>query len=238
MDISWTSILTGAFSGFLGGIIPAAVAYYMGKQNVEASLKINAEKIDADRENLKLQLEQKEKELAAQFKLQTEKLHSDDIKRVCSNFLSCTNPTLFANNTFVLDTMIRSIAPLYMHCDKNYFSYFNNIIEFISERKLSLFGDRYEELSVRRQEVRRKVFALCASYKSQEMPPEVSDKIQNYFRETWKLGDCEEDLDDILALYEQHYNLALDAAKKLIWNEPIEEAPPLQWCPPADEDDI
>lgn len=234
MDISWTSLLTGV----AGGIIPAAVAYYMGKRNVEASLKMNAEKIDADRENLKLQLEQKEKELAARFKMQTEKLHSDDIKRVCSNFLSCTNPTLFSNNTFVLDTMIRSIAPLYMHCDKNHFSYFSNIIQFISERKLSLFGDRYEELSARRQEVREKVFALSASYKSQEMPPDVSDKITNYFQETWKLGDCEEELDDILILYGQHYNLALDAAKKLIWNEPIEEAPPIQWCTAADEDDI
>ena len=46
MDINWTSLLTGV----AGGIIPAAVAYYMGKRNVEASLQVNRDKIAADKE--------------------------------------------------------------------------------------------------------------------------------------------------------------------------------------------
>lgn len=45
MDINWTSLLTGV----AGGIIPAAVAYFMGLSNIEASLRINSDKIKADR---------------------------------------------------------------------------------------------------------------------------------------------------------------------------------------------
>ena len=38
-------------------------------------------------------------------------------------------------------------------------------------------------------------------------------------------------------IYTRHYKLALEAAQKMIWNEPIEEAQPLQRKKHSDEDE-
>lgn len=233
MDISWTSL----FTGVAGGIIPAAVAYYMGKRTVEASLKINAEKIDADRGNLKLQLEQKEKELAAQFKMQTEKLHSDDIKRVCNDFLSCTNPMLFSKDLFDFDTMVRCTSPLYLYCNEEYFSYFENVALFIVRRNLSKFGKQYTFVCGTIANIKIYINDLRSqSAVTPDSKSEINAKIEMHDHELENFEKREIFLADMLTSYSAHHKLALDAAKKLIWGEPITKAEPLN-LPELSEDD-
>lgn len=235
MGISWTSLLTGV----AGGIIPAAVAYYMGKRNVEALLKINAEKIDADRQNLKLQLEQKEKELAAQFKMQTEKLHSDDIKRVCNDFLSCTNPMLFSKDLFDFDTMVRCTSPLYLYCNEEYFSYFENVALFIVQRNLQHFGKHYtfscEAIENVKANIKRLRSQLSTNpdskLKTEEQIDLYDSELEDFEKHVWFL-------DDMLKSYSMHHELALNAAKKLIWGEPITKADPLNLPELSEEDEL
>lgn len=88
MDINWTSLLTGV----AGGIIPAAVAYFMGKRNVEASLAINEAKINADRDALEIKHEKDMK-----------KLRYEERKKLCVDFLSLVNPyIIFDSNLDIL----------------------------------------------------------------------------------------------------------------------------------------
>lgn len=221
MDINWTSLLTGV----AGGIIPAAVAYYMGKRNVEASLQVNRDKIAADKESLKLQLAQKEKELAAQFKMETEKLHSEDRKRVCWEFLAAVNPGTFSRNTFEFDKMAFATAQLYMYCDDNTFSYFNNLVTIINKRELWNFGSLYKKFS---EEVINK----------QEMLQEIKNSNVNGFiyddgfdklleQEIHNSIEAEQKLTELLTTYSLHYEVALKTAKKMITGEFIEKAQPV-----------
>ena len=56
-----------------------------------------------------------------------------------------------------------------------------------------------------------------------------------------KLAECEKNekiMNGIMESYTHHYELALEAAKKLIWNEPIEKAQPLKLEDLPNEDDI
>lgn len=221
MDINWTSLLTGV----AGGIIPAAVAYYMGKRNVEASLQVNRDKIEADRESLKLQLAQKEKELAAQFKMETEKLHSEDRKRVCWEFLAAVNPGTFSRNTFDFDKMAFATAQLYMYCDDDTFSYFENLVRIINKRELWNFGVLYKKFSeevINKQAMLREVKdtrAVGSQYDAtieELLKKEIQDSI-----------DAERKLTEVLSDYSAQYEAALKATKKMIMGEPLGKAEPV-----------
>lgn len=221
MDINWTSLLTGV----AGGIIPAAVAYYMGKRNIEASLQVNRDKIEADKESLKLQLEQKEKELAAQFKMQAEKLHAEDKKRVCWEFLAAVNPGTFSRNTFDSDKTAFATAQLYMYCDSNTFSYFNNLAKIINKRELWNFGVLYKKFNeeiIKKQEIIQEIKETsingCENDAAIEM--QLEEEIQ-------RSKEAKKKLTELLATYSLHYELALNAAKKMIMGEPLEKAEPV-----------
>ena len=222
MDINWTSLLTGV----AGGIIPATVAYYMGKRNVEASLQVNRDKIEADKESLKLQLEQKEKELAAQFKMETEKLHSEDRKRVCWEFLAAVNPGTFSRNTFDFDKMAFAIAQLYMYCDADTFSYFDNIARIISKREMWNFGFLYKKFG---EEIKNKQVMLQEVKDSRVKGSQYDADIEELLRrEIQDSIDAEQKLTEELSNYSEHYKAALDAAKKMIIGEPLEKAEPVK----------
>lgn len=105
MDINWTSLLTG----ITGGIIPAAVAYYMGKQNVEASLAINKAKIDADKEALEIKYGQEMK-----------KLRYEQRKKICADFLSTINPHIVGIGEFNITQSVFFYNIICLECPLEY----------------------------------------------------------------------------------------------------------------------
>lgn len=127
MDINWTSLLTGV----AGGIIPAAVAYYMGKRNVEASLRINEQKLFADRENLRLQLEAQEQARQVQYATELEKINFEEKKKAILEFFEIMNPEKLLQQPFSFAEIARSEAVISLMCPHEYFSYITRIHDFM-----------------------------------------------------------------------------------------------------------
>lgn len=230
----WTLILKfGVPSGLISGLITLLVAYW----NNNAAQKNNLDKIKSDTDNLSRELNQRQHEFEIQTKMQIESLHSDEKKKVCWDFLASVTPSLFPNKQFDLEKMRSCVTPLYLYSHDNHFSYFKNLIDFIDIRKLSTFGVRYED-------IRKEVKAAEKEYKKCKLALEKREgnisghDLAHYYQETARLIIQEDIMSDILKSYTDHYELAIKAAKKLIWNEPIEKAQPLQLEGLTNEDDI
>lgn len=127
MDINWTSLLTG----IAGGIIPAAVAYYMGKRNLEASLRINEQKLIADRENLSLQLEAQEQARRVQYAIELEKINYEEKKKAILEFFEVMDPERLLQQPFSFADSARSEALISLLCPQEYFSYIQRIHKFM-----------------------------------------------------------------------------------------------------------
>lgn len=224
--------------GVPSGLITGALSLLGIWWSNRSAQKNNREKIAAEADNISRQLNQRQHEFEIQTKMQIKELHSDDIKRVCNDFLSCTNPLLFSKNTFDFDTMVQNISPLYMYCDENYFSYFNNLTQFIIKMRLTSFGERYAYLGKRNTFLMEMIRGFATFDDLEKIPQALKDNLQESYEELNAIAYNEEKMNEILSLYSKHYKYALDAAKKLIWGEPISEAEPLNLPELSDEDDI
>lgn len=203
-----------------------------------AAQKNNREKIAAEAENISRQINQRQSEFETQTKLQIESLHSDEKKKVCWDFLASAKPSLFMTTQFNRAKMEECIQPLYLYCKENHFSYFRNLILFIDFSDLPELCAQYEYTCPKQKSV-------PAELKARDRIPGIKYISEN---SSYKTKSCDQELgswdtfnaltEKSMALYCHHYDLALEAAKKLIWNEPIEEAPPIQLEDIPDEDDI
>lgn len=129
MDINWTSLLTGV----AGGIIPAAVAYYMGKRNVEASLAINEAKIQADKEALEIKHEKEMK-----------KLRYEERKKLCTDFLSLVSPYIINNSNLGILKIADHHVLISLDCPDEYAQCARQLYEMlINDEKLkSVFKEK------------------------------------------------------------------------------------------------
>lgn len=116
MDINWTSLLTGV----AGGIIPAAVAYYMGKRNIEASLEINAQKIEADRATLE-----------KQYQIELEKINFEEKKKSILEYFEIMKPDRLFIEPLDSKKSERLRSVIYLLCPEKYFSYINRMNIFM-----------------------------------------------------------------------------------------------------------
>lgn len=232
---SFTLILKiGVPSGLISGLITLLVAYW----NNKAAQKNNLDKIKSDTDNISRQINQRQHEFEIQTKMQLESLHSNEKKKVCADFLASVAPSLFPNKHFDFEKMNSCITPLYLYCNDNHFSYFENLTRFITKRDLTSFGERYEHTCEQRLLLGDKLKRYDFIAGLEGVHHEVIHNIEGYREELGQWVKREATMIDILKSYTQHYTLALEAAKKLIWNEPIEKAQPLQLEDLPDEDDI
>ena len=131
---SFTLILKiGVPSGLISGLITLLVAYW----NNKAAQKNNREKIAAEAENISRQLNQRQHEFEIQTKMQIESLHSEEKKKVCWDFLVSVKPSLFVKKQFNQERMEECIQPLYLYCQDNHVTYYNNLSRYIYLRDLS-----------------------------------------------------------------------------------------------------
>lgn len=232
---SFTLILKiGVPSGLISGLITLLVAYW----NNKAAQKNNLDKIKSDTDNISRQINQRQHEFEIQTKMQLESLHSDEKKKVCADFLASVNPSLFPNKQFDFEKMNSCLTPLYLYCNDNHFSYFENLARFVTIRELSTFGERYEQICKQQIDLNRTIKGYAFVKDMPEIPPDLLYNIEGYHQKLGKVERHEEIMNGIMESYTHHYELALEAAKKLIWNEPIEKAQPLQLEDLPDEDDI
>lgn len=229
---SFTLILKiGVPSGLISGLLTLLVTYW----NNKAAQKNNREKITAEADNISRQINQRQHEFEIQTKIQIESLHSNEKKKICADFLVCVNPSLFQKDTFDSDKMTLSIPLLYLYCKIEYLSYFKNLVFFIRRNNMSAFGKKYLNSLAKITYYEKKIkmnsnmtnqggqlSAPESELLAQQLTEEVEQKIK--LRSLWNE-------------YAGHYGLALEAAQKMIWNEPIEEAEPLQRKEHQDEDD-
>lgn len=184
-------------------------------------------------------LRQRQHEFEIQTKMQIESLHSDEKKKVCNDFLSSVNPHLFAHDEFDFGKMNFFITQLYIYSTENHFSYFENVTHFILKNEMVDFGKNYTEIFAEINSLRHQ----CESNKDaidegwgdegelQQEVKRLSQRIKEREPRLWAY-------EDLLKKYTTHHDLAVKAAKKLIWNEPIEKAQPLQLEDLPDEDNI
>lgn len=135
MPFEWASALTGTFSGLLGGIVPAFVAYRMGQKNINASLDINKAKIDADRAALEIKYEQEMK-----------KLRYEQRKKLCTDFLSTINPHIVGIGEFDTTKSVFYYTLICLECPAIYANYAKKLQEllFTDETILGSFGKKFE----------------------------------------------------------------------------------------------
>lgn len=225
-------IKVGVPSGLITGAL-SLLGIWWTNRNTQ---KNNREKIAAEASNLSRQLSQRQSEFEIQTKMQIGNLHSDEKKKVCWDFVASVNPSLFPKKQFDLEKMHSCVTPLYLYSHDTYLSYFENLIEFITVRRLSTFGESYER-------IRREVEASKKRVRECELALEKNNRdvsgydLAYYDHEAGQWIERENIMLNILKSYTQHYELAVNAAKKLIWNEPIEKAQPLQWKDIPDEDE-
>ena len=144
---------------------------------------------------------------------------------------------LFSKDLFDFDTMVRRTSPLYLYCNEDYFSYFENVSLFIVKKNLQKFGKHYtfscETIENIKTNIKRLQSQLSTNPGSKleiEAKMALHDhELEEFEKHVWFL-------DDMLTSYSAHHKLALDAAKKLIWGEPITKAEPLN-LPELSEDD-
>lgn len=201
-----------------------------------AAQKNNREKIAAEAENISRQINQRQSEFETQTKLQIESLHSEEKKKVCGDFLASVMPTLFRKNQFDIDKMHSCIPFLYLYCKEEYLLYFKNLMYFIKEN-MATFGKNYQftcdqiKEAEKEYNTRNKQKPFRLQLESEHAPDPLAQRINNYVSQKEELLAL---LDEYTNIYEQ----TLAVAQKMIWNEPIEEAEPLQRKEHQDEDDI
>ncbi len=126
MDINWTSVLTG----IAGGIIPAAVAYFMGKRSVKTSLQINEQNLIANKENLLFQLENQNKIRQEQYRIELEKMNYEERRKAILEFFDLTNPDHLFEHAHDLAKLERLKSQIFIMCSSDYFSYINVLVTF------------------------------------------------------------------------------------------------------------
>lgn len=229
---SFTLILKiGVPSGLISGLITLLVAYW----NNKAAQKNNREKIAAEAENISLQLSQRQNEFETQTKLQIESLHSAEKKKICADFLACTNPTLFLNDSFDIDKVNSSLPFIYLYCKEEYFLYFKNVVIYIKRNSMSTFGKKYVFYKRKIKEAKKELEAQKKQTNYDDLSS--TEDLDSIIRQIDQRVKQKEKLHAKWKIYTRHYKLALEAAQKMIWNEPIEEAQPLQRKKHSDEDE-
>lgn len=211
---TWTvaEFIKTAISGVIGGLITSLLAWFT--------------------------LRQRQHEFEIQTKMQIESLHSDEKKKVCWDFLASVNPSLFIKNQFDPEKMKECTQPLYLYCKENYYSYFKNLIFFIDNSDLQGACALYEYTCKQQMIIRAELKRAEYTQQTENTSNNISYKIESCHRELGDLEKFSTFVEKTMALYHQQYDLAVEAAKKLIWNEPIEKAQPLQLENLPDEDDI
>lgn len=222
----------GVPSGLISALL-TLIGVFLSNRTAQ---KNNREKITAEAENISRQLNQRQHEFEIQTKMQIESLHSEEKKKICADFLSNVSLPFFQKSTFDSDKMHSSIPLLYLYCPKEYLSYFINLILFIKRNKMSNSGKKYRQLLKGINELKREI-TIHESQTNQDGvfstddSPLLAQQLEDKSRQRGKIRDLWKE-------YSKHYGLALDAAQKLIWNEPIAMAQPLQLEDLPDEDDI
>lgn len=222
----------GVPSGLITGAL-SLLGIWWTNRNAQ---KNNREKISAEADNISRQINQRQHEFEIQTKIQIESLHSNEKKQICADFLACVNPSLFQKDTFDSDKMTSSIPLLYLYCKTEHLSYFKNLILFIRRNNMSKFGKKYLRslTMITFSENKIKMNSNMINQDGKLFTPEselLTQQLENAVEQKTKLRSLWKE-------YAGHYGLALDAAHKMIWNEPIEMAQPLQLENLPDEDDI
>lgn len=165
MDFNLMSLLTG----IAGGAIPALVAYYLGIKNINTSLRINAEKLSADRENLRRQLECQEQARQEQNRIDFEKMNDQERKKLIAEFFKLTNPGRVATSGYELEKCENLRFEIFVLCPVNYFSYIEVIAEFVINNQEMLKYDTlsrsiYTDVQNPDKELQRKLDTLMRQY--------------------------------------------------------------------------
>lgn len=200
--------------------------------------KNNREKITAEADNLSRQLSQRQHEFEIQTKMQIESLHSDEKKKVCWDFLACVSPSTFRTKQFNPEKMNEYIQPLYLYCKDNYFSYFENISNFIEIQKIQSVYNEYEHICQQENTINEKIEKYEHMMKAKQTVKNLPFKYTACKKGLARLSSSGKKVDKIIELYTKNYEQAREAAKKMIWNEPIDKAKPLKFVTFDDEDHI
>lgn len=200
--------------------------------------KNNREKITAETENISRQLKQRQHEFEIQTKMQFESLHSEEKKKVCWDFLASVSPSVFITKQFKPEKMDECIEPLYLYCKDNYFSYFKNLYEFIVKQDLASVYDKHRSFAKHKKTIYEDLKKYEHLLKEEQTIENFPDKITACTDKLSDLMFLDMKETNIIELYNQYYGQAREAAKKMIWNEPIDKAKPLKFVTFNSEDDI
>ena len=224
----------GVPSGLISALL-TLIGVYLSNRTAQMN---NREKIAAEADNLSRQLNQRQHEFEIQTKMQFESLHSEDKKKVCWDFLASVSPSVFITKQFKPEKMDECIQPLYLYCKENYFSYFKNLYEFIVMQDLASAYEKYISIVQQKKTIYEDLKKYEHLLKEEQNIENIPDKITACTNKLSDLMFLDMKEINIIELYNQYYGQAREAAKKMIWNEPIDKAKPLKFVTFNSEDDI
>ena len=119
---AWTTAdyLRAALSGAAGGLISGFVALVIGWMNNKNALKMNQQKIDADR---------KIKEL--EHKNTIKKIKYEEMRDICTRYIACIDPLLVKEGKYNFEKSIYICSQLTLACGRRYAQYAYKIPQLI-----------------------------------------------------------------------------------------------------------
>lgn len=127
---AWTAedYLRAALSGAAGGLISGLVALVIGWMNNRNALKLNQQKIDADKLALKLSQEH-----------QFEKLCHNEKKNICFKFIHMMHPEKIFKKEFSTDKINLMLFQIRVMFDDSYYSLAKKLVDYIENRSAFLY---------------------------------------------------------------------------------------------------
>lgn len=143
----WTAedYLRAALSGAAGGLISGLVAFVIGWMSNRNALKINKQKIDADRAAQILSQEH-----------QFEKLCYADKKNICFKFINYMTPEKIIKNDYAIDDVKHLLFEMRIVLDENYHNIARELFSYITNRDYFLYYSVCPNDNFTYEEVREK----------------------------------------------------------------------------------
>lgn len=145
---AWTAedYLRAALSGAAGGLISGFVALIIGWMNNKNALKLNQQKIDADKKNLETQLASHERNLNTQHKVELEKINFEEKKKALIEYFELMHPNNFLIKPLQFEKCERAHLLIYLLCPWEYYSHINKLRTFlITNPNMMNFHTLFEE---------------------------------------------------------------------------------------------
>ena len=153
----WTTAdyLRAALSGAAGGLISGFVALVIGWMNNRNALKLNQQKINADREA-------QEKS----YKQQIERLCYEEKRQLCTELLQEISEFNLANGNFDVHKAWDIYAKLSFVCGFEYRKYANNMVQLINNDSILIKGLKSYNINKKEKEERDEFFYRVKKYMS------------------------------------------------------------------------